>query len=244
MERVYLKVRRKDGPDGLSYWEEFAVPYEPGMTVTAALMAVREDPFTADGLPTSPVVWEQNCLEEVCGSCAMVINGKVRQACSAVVDDLAQPIVLEPMAAFPAVRDLRVDRSSMREALGGFTSWVELDGFGDQGFARARSEAERAALYPLSLCIACGCCMEACPQVNDRSPYLGAFLMAQVMYLHRRDPSVGSRLDAMKAPGGIAGCDNAQNCEAVCPKDIPLGEVMARMQWDVLKHSLVGFLRG
>ena len=49
----------------------------------------------------TPVVWECNCLEEVCGACTMVINGKVRQACTALVDALPQPIVLEPMSKFP-----------------------------------------------------------------------------------------------------------------------------------------------
>ncbi len=61
--------------------------------------------------------WEMSCLEEVCGACSMVINGKPRQACTALVDQLEQPITLEPMTTFPVVRDLAVDRSRMFDAL-------------------------------------------------------------------------------------------------------------------------------
>ena len=49
-----------------------------------------------------------NCLEEVCGACSMVINGRARQSCSAIVDQLEQPIRLEPMNTFPVIRDLQV----------------------------------------------------------------------------------------------------------------------------------------
>ena len=58
-----------------------------------------------------------NCLEEVCGACSMVINGRARQSCSAIVDQLEQPIRLEPMNTFPVIRDLQVDRSRMFDNL-------------------------------------------------------------------------------------------------------------------------------
>ena len=70
------------------YWNEFRVEYEPDMNVISALQKIAESPVTADGQNVAPVVWECNCLEEVCGSCTMVINGRVRQACSALIDNL------------------------------------------------------------------------------------------------------------------------------------------------------------
>ena len=65
----------------------------------------------------SPVTWDCNCLEEVCGSCTMLINGRVQQACTALVDNLEKPIVLEPMSKFPVIRDLQVDRERMFDNL-------------------------------------------------------------------------------------------------------------------------------
>src|SRR4051794_35963157 len=88
---VQLKVKRQDGPTQAARWEEFRVPWEPYMNVLSALMAVQRSPVTSDGKTTTPVVWDSNCLEEVCGACTMVVNGRVRQGCSALVDKLAQP---------------------------------------------------------------------------------------------------------------------------------------------------------
>src|SRR5258708_2846010 len=117
---VRLRVQRQDRPtvhpNANQRWEEFEVEWRPGMNVIGCLMAVQRNPITADGKPTNAVVWESNCLEEVCGACTMLINGKVRQACSALVDKLAQPITLEPLTSFPVVRDLIVDRSRVFEA--------------------------------------------------------------------------------------------------------------------------------
>lgn len=246
MDRVYLKVRRCDGPDELSYWEEFSVPHRPRMTVLAALAEIREDPVTADGLPTAPVAVEHGCLEEMCGSCSMVINGKVRQSCSTLVEGLSQPITVEPMGAFPILRDLQVDRSAMFSSLTNVQAWAELDGLHDQSVHQFRSPVEQRRIFALSGCIMCGCCLDACPQINDRSPYDGAFLINSVMLVSERHPFsqlVSSRWGFLKGPGGVASCGNTHNCELACPKDIPLVATIARARWKVMKHSVLSFLK-
>jgi len=80
------------------------------MNVIICLRDIAENPVTRDGKKTTPISYDSNCLEEICGSCAMLINGKARMACSALVDQLEQPIRIEPMSKFPLVRDLTVDR--------------------------------------------------------------------------------------------------------------------------------------
>ena len=69
--------------------EEFAVEWHPRMNVISALMEIRKNPVTAAGKTVTPVVWESVCLEEVCGSCTMLINGRVRQSCTALIDRIA-----------------------------------------------------------------------------------------------------------------------------------------------------------
>ena len=96
-------------------------------------MDIQKNPIRKDGKKVSPVVWEANCLEEVCGTCTMVINGKVQQSCSALIDKLEKPITLEPMSKFPVIRDLAVDRSRMFSALKKVQAWVETDGYHDLG---------------------------------------------------------------------------------------------------------------
>src|SRR5574337_2121220 len=103
--QVIVRVKRQVNPKGAAYWEEFALDWRPSMNVIICLRDIAERPVTRDGKQTTPVSYDSNCLEEVCGSCAMLINGRARMGCSALVDQLSQPIRLEPMSKFPVVRD-------------------------------------------------------------------------------------------------------------------------------------------
>ena len=84
-DTIHFRIRRQDGPASPPYWQEFRIPYRAGHNVVSSLMAIRETPVTADGERVAPVAWESNCMEEVCGSCSMRVNGGARQACSALV---------------------------------------------------------------------------------------------------------------------------------------------------------------
>ena len=130
---ITFKILRQDGPNQPSYWETFVIPYLPNSNVISCLMDIQKNPINAEGKKVRPVVWECNCLEEVCGTCTMVINGKTRQSCSALIDKLMQPITLQPLSKFPVVRDLAVDRSRMFEALKRVKAWVPMDGYHDLG---------------------------------------------------------------------------------------------------------------
>src|ERR1700758_436963 len=105
---ILFKIRRQDSPNAKPRWEEFELPWHPGMNVISSMMEIARNPVTRDGKPTTAITYDSNCLEEVCGSCAMLINGKARMACSALVETLEQPIKLEPFSKFPVVRDLAV----------------------------------------------------------------------------------------------------------------------------------------
>ena len=108
---------RQDRPQVASYWERFRLEYEPGLNVTSVLQKIAARPVTTNDHHVAPVAYEANCLEEVCGSCTMLINGHVRQACSALIDRLLAenpgPIELRPMSKFPVVRDLVVARGRL-----------------------------------------------------------------------------------------------------------------------------------
>ncbi|OMG45032.1 succinate dehydrogenase iron-sulfur subunit, partial [Paenibacillus macerans] len=114
---VKLIIKRQDNSESKPYEESFEIPYKENLNVIACLMEIRRNPVNSKGEKTTPVTWDMNCLEEVCGACSMVINGRARQSCSAIVDQLEQPIRLEPMSTFPVIRDLQVDRSRMFDNL-------------------------------------------------------------------------------------------------------------------------------
>jgi len=78
---VALKIRRQANPGASPHWEEFELQWHPGMNVISSLMEIAANPVTRDGRKTTPVTYDSNCLEEVCGSCAMLINGRAHEAC-------------------------------------------------------------------------------------------------------------------------------------------------------------------
>jgi len=101
-KEIRFEIKRQDGPNAAPYWEQFNMPYAPMHNVVSALMYLRQHPVNTRGERVNPVVWECNCMEEVCGACAMLVNGVPRQACAALIDELEQPIVLEPLTKFPS----------------------------------------------------------------------------------------------------------------------------------------------
>lgn len=249
-KKIRLKVLRQDGPakSDSKRWEEFEIPWHPQMNVISALMEIQKNPQKADGAKTAPVVWDSCCLEEVCGSCTMLVNGKVRQACSALIDKIApegETITLAPMTKFPLVRDLIVDRTRMFEDLKKVKAWIDLDGSHELGPGPRQSQENQESAYPLSRCMTCGCCLEACPQVNDHSSFVGPAALNQVR-LFNLHPSgkmhASQRLEAVMGESGVQGCGKAQNCVEVCPKEIPLVDSIADVSRQTTKHMLFGWL--
>lgn len=250
--RVTLKVLRQDAPDRpeTKRWETYSVPWVPQMNVISALMAIQRNPTTSDGQKTTPVAWEASCLEEVCGACTMNINGRVRQACSAMVDIISpngEPITLAPMTKFPLVRDLVVDRSRMFESLKRVKAWIFLDGSHELGPGPRQAPEVQEQAYPLSRCMTCGCCLEACPQVNEQSSFIGPAAIGQVLLknlhptgqMHARE-----RVETLMGEGGVADCGKAQNCVEVCPKEIPLVDAISQVSRDATKTLLSKWLFG
>src|ERR1700675_3235324 len=171
---IKVEIKRQSNPDAPATTEKFEVPYRPGMNITSLLGEIALNPVDVSGRPTTPITYDSNCLEEICGSCAMRINGKARMACSALVENLEQPIRVEPLSKFPLVRDLQVDRSVLFENLMRVKAWVPVDGTYDLGSGPRLFPQQQEANYPLSNCISCTCCMEVCPQFNDLTGFVGA----------------------------------------------------------------------
>jgi succinate dehydrogenase / fumarate reductase iron-sulfur subunit len=246
-KQVIVKVKRQAGPKEAARWEEFALRWRPSMNVIICLRDIAENPVTRDGKKTTPISYDSNCLEEICGSCAMLINGKARMACSALVDQLEQPIRIEPMSKFPLVRDLTVDRQFMFESLKRVKAWIPIDGTYDLGEGPRVSPEIQEKGYPLSNCISCGSCLEVCPQVNENNQFVGAAIISQVRLFNMHPTGAmnkNERLKALMGPGGIQECANAQNCVRACPKNIPLTESIAEVNRDVWKQALLGWLVG
>jgi succinate dehydrogenase / fumarate reductase iron-sulfur subunit len=162
-------------------------------------------------------------------------------------------IELRPMSKFPVVRDLMVNRRRLFRSLEKVKAWVPVDGYYDLGPGPRQSFEAQQQAYPLSECMGCGCCLDACPQyvkveltkregesdaefaLRERQAYdtnfMGAMAISQAMRFNS-DPTgkmnASERLEAITSAGGIQACGNAQNCVSVCPKKIPLTTSIAR----------------
>lgn len=251
------RILRQDAPGRSPRWERHRIAYESNLNIISVLQKIAAQATTADGKKVAPVAWDCNCLEEVCGACTMLVNGRTRQACSTLVDNVLadEPgeIELRPMSKFPVLRDLVVDRRRMYRTLEKIKGWVPVDDYSARGPGPKESPQSQQLRYPLSECMTCGCCLEACPQYEKielrqwpgesddefaarenaafDTGFVGAAAISQVMLFNDHGTgkmNADERLDALMQPGGIQVCGNAQNCVAVCPKDIPLTRSIGR----------------
>jgi succinate dehydrogenase iron-sulfur subunit len=248
---IKLRIKRQRDPGSRPYWERFAIPYRPNMNIISVLLEIQERPVTAEGNKTTPVTWDCNCLEEVCGACSMLINGRARQACSALVDQLSQPITLEPFSKFPCIRDLQVDRSSMFRNLIRAQAWVPIDGTYPLGEGPRLLPKVQEESYPYSRCMTCGCCLEVCPQFmpirteeDKKKNFVGAQIYGQVRLFNAHPTGraiARERIETMLDEGGLADCGNAQNCVKACPKEIPLTDAIAELNREAVKQGIFGW---
>ena len=266
-EYFEVRVLRQDGPGEASYWERHRVKYERDMNCISVLQKIAQQGRNIENEPVAPVAWDCNCLEEVCGSCTMLVNGRTRMACTALVDKLLaqrpDEIELRPMSKFPVIRDLVVNRDRLFHGLQKVRGWVPVDGYYDAGPGPRLSPADQQMIYPLTECISCGCCLEACPQYNKveilqhegesdeafqarkkaayNRGFIGPHAIAQAIRFNA-DPTgkmnAGERLDALMSEGGLQMCGNAQNCVAVCPKEIPLTRSIAQAGRATTVHAI------
>jgi succinate dehydrogenase / fumarate reductase iron-sulfur subunit len=247
---VKIKIQRREKESAPAVWETFEIPYRRNLNVISALMEIRKNPVTIEGKTTTPPVWDMSCLEQVCGICTMVIDGRVRQSCSALIDDLllssaSETVTLQPMSKFPNVRDLKVDRTKMFEHLKQVHAWIELDGTYDLGPGPHIPNETAQERYAFSRCMTCGCCLEACPQYSDDN-YIGPQAIAQARLFNMHPVgkiTIDERLEGLLGDDGIGNCGNAQNCVQVCPMSIPLTKAIYETNRDVTMTALFGWLK-
>lgn len=243
-KKYTLKILR--GTPSKQYWERFILDYVEGENIISALMRIRKKPVNSEGKQVAPIVWEDGCLEEVCGSCSMLINTKPRQACTALISELLSQgkgdcITLAPLTKFPLVRDLVVDRSAMFENLKKVQAWVEVDDYLDPKKIETIKAKRQDLRYKLSTCMTCGCCSESCPQVNEHSSFMGPAPIAQTWLFNLHpigEARKEERLHELMQEGGVNSCGNAQNCVRVCPKNIPLTDAIGALSRDITRHAI------
>ena len=204
-------------------WAKFSIDAEANTPVTMILdeLNSRETLLEADGSPAEPIVWECSCDQGVCGSCAMVINGSPRLACSAFFGEVGPDVKVEPLSKFPLVADLKVDRSPISKALSEMKIWLEDDD-------ALVSDVDMQ--YTSASCMLCGCCLEVCPNYSGEGKFFGAVGMnACFRIAEQLSGSAKRERLSYFAKHGDAGCSKSLACQVVCPAKSPLSVVISRL---------------
>jgi succinate dehydrogenase / fumarate reductase iron-sulfur subunit len=246
--RLNLKVWRQPSRESAGRLVDYvAADVSPDMSFLEMLDVVN------DGLVKKgeePIAFDSDCREGICGSCGMMVNGiphgPVRggTVCQLHMRSFkdGDTITVEPWraAAFPIVKDLVVDRSAFDRiiAAGGYIS-VSTGQAPEANNIPIRKDVAEAAM-DAAQCIACGACVAACKNASAslftaaKIAHLGELPQGEVERYQR----VVAMVDQMDEEG-FGHCTNEAECQAVCPKEIPIATI-ARMYRDYLRTSLVG----
>ncbi|MCF6093456.1 fumarate reductase iron-sulfur subunit [Microaerobacter geothermalis] len=200
--------------------QKFQVEEEERMTLFIVLNKIREEQD-----PT--LKFDFVCRAAICGSCAMLVNGKPTLACKTLTKDLPNETTLMPLPAFKLLGDLSVDTGTwFREMSIKTEAWVHTDKVFDPKAEEERMSNDQAlAIYEAERCIECGCCIAGCATVNIRPDFLGAAginRVARFMLDPRDERTEQEYFEVVGSDDGVFGCVGLMACDDNCPIGIPL----------------------
>jgi len=215
---VRLRIRRYNPElDSEPHWEQYEVEADPTDRVLDLLHQVK---WYQDGTLT----FRRSCAHGVCGSDAMLINGRNRLACEYLVRDAGSEITVEPIRGMAILKDLLVDMEPFWEAYKSVKPYLVNDEVPADGKERRQSPADRERYEDTSRCILCAACTAACPVYWSDQKYVGpaAIVNAHRFIVDSRDTAHQERLEIMSDPDGVWRCRTVFNCVEACPRDIKI----------------------
>jgi fumarate reductase iron-sulfur subunit len=224
--RLHVLRYNPADPRSVPHQQTFELEQAEGMTLFVALSEIRarQDPS---------LQFDFVCRAGICGSCAMVINGRPGLACRTLTRDVGPEITLAPLPFFELIGDLSVDTGKwMRGMSEKLQTWVHLKQQ-EVDFTRIEQPMDpdlAEKIYELDRCIECGCCVAACGTARMREDFVGAVGLNKIARF-RLDPR-DKRTDAdyyelVGDDNGVFGCMSLLACHDVCPKDLPLQQQIA-----------------
>jgi succinate dehydrogenase / fumarate reductase iron-sulfur subunit len=213
---VQLRIRRYNPEvDAEPHWEEYALQAEPTDRVLDLLHQVK---WYQDGTLT----FRRSCAHGVCGSDAMLINGRNRLACEYLVRDAGTQITVEAIRGMAIVKDLLVDMDPFWEQYRSVKPYLVADDVPEDGRERRQSPADRARFEDTSRCILCAACTTSCPVFWADQAYVGpaAIVNAHRFIVDSRDAAKEERLQIMSDRDGVWRCRTTFNCVEACPRGI------------------------
>jgi succinate dehydrogenase / fumarate reductase, iron-sulfur subunit len=212
-----FKILRYDAvqPEIRPEFKSYRIKVIPGLTVLAMLIRIRDE---IDGT----LSFRSSCRSAVCGSCAMVINGKIDLACRTQVASFeSNTIILEPLPNMDIIKDLVVDLRPFWDMYEKIQPHL-IRKSPDPTRETTQNEEERSRIDQFVNCILCASCFGACPVTSRDPEYLGpaALVKLERFILDSRDERGVHFLESVNNEKGLWGCDTMLRCIDACPKDV------------------------
>ena len=240
-----FKVWRSEGADGR--FETYSTSVSEGMVVLDAIHQIQ-----AESANDLAVRW--NCKAGKCGSCSAEVNGMPKLMCMTRLSDLDldEPVTVEPMRAFPPIRDLVTDVSWNFEVKKRITKFTPRPPDADDGTWRmAQTDVDRVQEF--RKCIECFLCQDVCHVIRDHrkhDEFIGPRFLTFAAALEMHPLDTVNRTKELKDLHGIGYCNITKCCTKVCPEGItitdnaiiPLKERVVDEHYDPLR-ALVRLFR-
>jgi succinate dehydrogenase / fumarate reductase iron-sulfur subunit len=214
--QVELRVQRFDPErDEKAHWEKYVVQSEPMDRVLDLLHRVK---WESDGSLT----FRRSCAHGVCGSDAMMINGRNRLACKIRVDQLGRRISVAPLPGMPVIKDLVVDMDEFFAKYRSVLPYLMADDEPPANEERRQSAHDRERYDDTTKCILCAACTSSCPSFWAQPEYVGpaAIVNAHRFVFDSRDDHAHERLQILADQDGVWRCRTIFNCVDACPRGI------------------------
>lgn len=218
---IEISVKRQKNRDEKSYIQKFLYTGDGNLAVADWLTEINQTEAKTDR-----IAWECGCLEKKCGACAMLVNGYPTLACSVFLKKAVkhEKILLEPFHKFPLIKDLIVDRSIIFDTIKHMKIWMNEKNSSDYSW-------DYELQYKAGQCLQCGCCLEICPNFLAGKKFAGASAMVEAYRAIEQNNSDSHRNDMKKEyqKKFFAYCGQSFSCKSVCPQNLPLDEIQARV---------------
>ncbi|BCZ18994.1 Fumarate reductase iron-sulfur subunit FrdB [Helicobacter sp. NHP19-012] len=234
--QITIRTLKFDPQSAVSkpHFKDYQLEEIPSMTLFIALGMIREqlDPDLS---------FDFVCRAGICGSCAMMVNGRPRLACKTLTSSFSENVItLMPMPSFPLIKDLSVNTGAWFAGMNArVESWAHHKKEVDITKPEERIDPDEAQnVFELDRCIECGCCIAACGTKLMRENFIGAAGMNRAMRFLIDSHDERSDDDFYELVGdddGVFGCMSLIGCHDTCPKQIPLQGTLAELRNKMVK---------
>lgn len=220
---ILMEIRRQENSLSIPYTQKISFNFDEGVTLAGALRRINEgEILDVAGEKISPISFEHSCFQKKCGACAMLVNGKPQLACDTFLKDYIKKrkISIAPLSKFPVIRDLIVDRSMIYENLKLLEAWSED--------AIRLNDKNTETAYEASRCLACGCCLEVCPNFYFGGDFYGAAGFTPVTRIAVSLRERMKNLEKSYKEHIYDGCGKSLACMDICPAEINIDKLLSK----------------